>query len=221
MARPHSAAVTLEKILAAARAEFAQNGFDGARLDAIAKAAGVTKQLVYHYYKSKEELYGVVLDLISRDSHIMLDSSDYDDCTPPEAIALLVTRIMQSFRERPYLAGMMLDQDLHQGEHITRRSQYIPTVRKFVNARMIPIVDRGVAEGFFRPGIDPFMLYWTLFTLATSVFTQAWAMIESCGTDFTCDEMIDRWRTHVVTLVLQGIAAHPDPFAGSPQERPA
>lgn len=44
------------KILEAARAEFAERGFDGARVDTIAKRAEVNKALIYYYFKSKNEL---------------------------------------------------------------------------------------------------------------------------------------------------------------------
>src|SRR4051812_34792975 len=49
-------------ILEAALHEFATEGVAGARTDAIARAAGVNKALLYYYYKDKEALYGAVLD---------------------------------------------------------------------------------------------------------------------------------------------------------------
>lgn len=45
-----------ERILRAAAQEFAEKGFDGARVDTIAKNAMVNKALIYYYYKNKEEL---------------------------------------------------------------------------------------------------------------------------------------------------------------------
>ena len=50
-------------ILQAALVEFAQEGLAGARVDAIAEAAGVNKALLYYYFHDKESLYGAVLDL--------------------------------------------------------------------------------------------------------------------------------------------------------------
>lgn len=49
-------------ILKAALAEFAQEGLAGARVDAIAEAAGVNKALLYYYFGSKERLYLAVLE---------------------------------------------------------------------------------------------------------------------------------------------------------------
>lgn len=47
---------TQQKILAAAEAEFAEKGFDGGRVDEIAKRAGVNKAMLYYYFQSKEQL---------------------------------------------------------------------------------------------------------------------------------------------------------------------
>src|SRR5205807_8579661 len=49
------------RIMRAARSEFAQRGFDGARVDRIARSAGVNKQLLFYYYHSKRGLFHSVL----------------------------------------------------------------------------------------------------------------------------------------------------------------
>ncbi|MCJ8012526.1 TetR/AcrR family transcriptional regulator [Paenibacillus sp. KQZ6P-2] len=47
---------TREKILKIATKIFAEKGFDGARVDEIAKQAGVNKALIYYYFESKKKL---------------------------------------------------------------------------------------------------------------------------------------------------------------------
>jgi TetR/AcrR family transcriptional regulator len=59
--RERSADATKARLLAAAEAEFAAKGFDGARLGSIARAAGVQQALIHHYFADKEGLYGEVL----------------------------------------------------------------------------------------------------------------------------------------------------------------
>ncbi|MGN0469022.1 MAG: TetR/AcrR family transcriptional regulator [Acutalibacteraceae bacterium] len=49
--------ITKEKILKAATEEFALYGFDGATVNQICKKHGISKGLVYHNFKSKEDLY--------------------------------------------------------------------------------------------------------------------------------------------------------------------
>ena len=50
-------------ILAAARAEFAEYGLGGARMDRIAERASLNKRLIYYYFADKEALFQAVLEL--------------------------------------------------------------------------------------------------------------------------------------------------------------
>ena len=52
-----------ERILAAARASFAESGFDATTIRGIAEAAGVDPALVRHYFGSKQHLFVAVLDI--------------------------------------------------------------------------------------------------------------------------------------------------------------
>jgi len=54
---------TREAILAAARAQFAEHGYDGATIRAIAAAAAVDPALVHHFYGSKERLFAAAMQL--------------------------------------------------------------------------------------------------------------------------------------------------------------
>jgi AcrR family transcriptional regulator len=48
---------TRSKIVAAARAEFAERGYSGARMEQIAERARINKELIYHYFRGKEHLF--------------------------------------------------------------------------------------------------------------------------------------------------------------------
>jgi len=50
-----------ERILNAAFKEFAAKGFAGARVDQIARRAGINKRMLYHYFGDKESLFRHVL----------------------------------------------------------------------------------------------------------------------------------------------------------------
>ena len=54
---------TREKILAAARVQFARRGFDGATIRGIGSAARVDPKLVLHYFESKEGVFTAAMDL--------------------------------------------------------------------------------------------------------------------------------------------------------------
>ena len=54
---------TREAILQAARAQFAEHGYDSATIRAIAAAAAVDPALVHHFYGSKESLFAAAMEL--------------------------------------------------------------------------------------------------------------------------------------------------------------
>jgi TetR/AcrR family transcriptional regulator len=59
--RTHDAEGAREAILNAAEEVFAEHGFDGARIDAIAKVAGYNKSLIFQYFDDKLGLYAAVI----------------------------------------------------------------------------------------------------------------------------------------------------------------
>jgi AcrR family transcriptional regulator len=54
---------TREAILEAARAQFAERGYDGATIRSIAAGAGVDPALVHHFYGTKERLFTAAMRL--------------------------------------------------------------------------------------------------------------------------------------------------------------
>ncbi|MEV6657242.1 TetR/AcrR family transcriptional regulator [Nocardia fluminea] len=62
------ARTTRERIMAAASTELARAGFAGARMETIARLAGVKKQVIYYYYPSKVELARAVLEKSNDDA---------------------------------------------------------------------------------------------------------------------------------------------------------
>lgn len=70
MGEIRNAEKTRKCIVDAARDEFFEKGYTGARIESIANRARVKKQLLYHYFKGKDELYDEVMsDIISRVPH--------------------------------------------------------------------------------------------------------------------------------------------------------
>ncbi|MEU3480056.1 TetR family transcriptional regulator [Streptomyces sp. NPDC033754] len=52
-----------ERILEAARAQFAERGYDKASVRGIAKAAGVDPALVHHYFGTKDEVFAAAIEV--------------------------------------------------------------------------------------------------------------------------------------------------------------
>ena len=58
---------TRQRLLDIAEQLFAERGFYGVSIAAIASEVGFTKQGLLHYFNSKEKLYGAILQRISYD----------------------------------------------------------------------------------------------------------------------------------------------------------
>lgn len=72
-----------DRILEAAAEEFAANGFEGASINKIIAAAGISKGAVYYYFEDKADLFVTVVDIYTRrsgaDLTVVLGSTDADD----------------------------------------------------------------------------------------------------------------------------------------------
>lgn len=67
--------------MAAAIAEFRDNGFEVTSMDKIAATAGVSKRTVYNHFQSKEELFTEILHKLWSSSVAQLDVS-YNSAHP-------------------------------------------------------------------------------------------------------------------------------------------
>src|SRR5215213_1186951 len=75
-----------ERVLAAAFIEFAVHGIAGARIDRIAKAAKTSKERVYVYFRSKDEIYAAV---IAEQIRVFLDAVTLDPHDIPRYVGEL------------------------------------------------------------------------------------------------------------------------------------
>ena len=90
-------------ILSAAQDEFAAYGLNGARIDRIAKRVGASKNLIYHYFGSKDRLYLKVLEGIYRQMREDQDDHALQDLPPLEGMRKLVANTFNHFVRSPAL----------------------------------------------------------------------------------------------------------------------
>lgn len=67
-----------ERILKGAVTVFARKGFEGSRVDEVAKEAGVPKSLIYYHFKSKDEILKVLLSTLLEDYRALIKLSPDD-----------------------------------------------------------------------------------------------------------------------------------------------
>ena len=88
-----------EAIVAAAIAEFRENGFEVTSMDKIAATAGVSKRTVYNHFPSKEELFAEILHQLWASSVAQLDVSYASDRPLREQLRGLLNSMFQKIRK--------------------------------------------------------------------------------------------------------------------------
>jgi TetR/AcrR family transcriptional regulator len=89
-----------QQILLEAEAQFARYGFEGASLDGIAAALGISRQNMLYYFASKEDLYSAVLDNVLAAWVEGMDTMARGD-DPEAAISAYVAAKLRFSQERP------------------------------------------------------------------------------------------------------------------------
>src|SRR6266581_2767499 len=84
--RRYDAEKTKRDILTTATREFAKNGYNGARIDAIAARTATTKRMIYYYFGGKEQLYIAVLERAYSQLRDAEQTLDVDHLDPLRAI---------------------------------------------------------------------------------------------------------------------------------------
>ncbi len=98
---------TREAILDAARGQFAENGYDGATIRAIAASAGVDAALVHHYYGSKERLFAAAMQLPVVPSEAITSVLAQSSSRPGESAGTHLVRSALALWENTELLGSL------------------------------------------------------------------------------------------------------------------
>jgi TetR/AcrR family transcriptional regulator, fatty acid metabolism regulator protein len=139
-------------ILDAAVRVFARQGFNGCRVSDIADEAGVAYGLVYHYFRSKDE----VLDTLFLERwNVLLEAireTDRQDIEPREKLHQIASFIVDSYRHDPELMKVIIVE-------VTRAANsfgqtHLAKIREAYDL-IADIVAKAQAEGAFKDTITP------------------------------------------------------------------
>jgi TetR/AcrR family transcriptional regulator, fatty acid metabolism regulator protein len=139
-------------ILDAAIRVFARQGFNGCRVSDIADEAGVAYGLVYHYFRSKDE----VLDTLFLERwNVLLEAireTDRQDISPREKLHQIASFIVDSYRHDPELMKVIIVE-------VTRAANsfgqtHLAKIREAYEL-IADIVAKAQEEGAFKDTITP------------------------------------------------------------------
>lgn len=141
-----------QQIINSALAEFSARGYEKASTNLICKEAGVSKGLLFHYFKSKKGLYLDVLDrCIARYSRIMEEAvADLSEDIVERLFQIMEMKI-KLFAEDPQTHAIVIDAffDIPKDLEEDVKSRYSTLYSKY-----LPKLYDGLDRGVFRQEID-------------------------------------------------------------------
>jgi TetR/AcrR family transcriptional regulator len=138
-----------DAILEAARTEFADFGYSGARIERIAASAAANKQLIFHYFGSKDGLYAAAAAATFRSAPLPRQ----DAPSPTESLRRFVAEIASWFAATPGAA--LLAAECMPGRPVPEGAER--TVSEWLRQAADGIksaIDDGQRKGYFRDDVD-------------------------------------------------------------------
>src|SRR2546425_8281149 len=140
-------------ILGAAVRVFARKGFHTCRVGDIAEEAGVAHGLLYHYFRSKEELLETIFRQTWRDLLDAVRAVEETDETARERLAGVAKILLRAWRRDPDLVRVLV-REATRSSHLQKRIDEIDAAF----AGLERIISRGQEEGELRSDVDPRMV---------------------------------------------------------------
>lgn len=214
--RERDSEVAREAILHAAEEAFAAHGFSGARVDAIAEAAGYNKALIFHYFGDKLGLYRALMSrtkeqlfarLIPNVERVLGDGTRDVTAADVRAFAADTIRtVFDFYAEHPNNARILA---WEAAEGWRMFAVCAPTTPYNWSGRVRELIARGQAAGIVRRDLDPVILFTTVMSLPLIHFVSLPRFqLMFPDTEFTTHAALAHACEQITELVLRGTLAH-------------
>jgi AcrR family transcriptional regulator len=187
-------------ILDAAVRVFARDGYHTSRVGDIAEEAGIAHGLLYHYFSSKDEVLATVFRenwsaLLEAFSHV-----EQSDEPADEQLRGIAKILLRTWRNDPDLVRVMV-REVARSSHLQEQVDDIGVGFATIQR----VIERGQAEGVFRPDLDPRLASWIFYGGLEEILT-GWVL----GTLPDGDEEVARAERTIIDVVCGGLTARDD-----------
>ncbi len=163
---PDASADMRQALLDAGKTEFANYGYDGARLERIAAKAGCAKRMLYYYFGNKKDVYLAVIEQSYRDIRASEEQLNLDALEPLQALHSLAKKSFDYHEHNQEFTRLVLQENFQGGEMIGQ----VSTIELLRNAALEPlerILQRGVAQGVFKAGVTAVDVHYLISALSS------------------------------------------------------
>ena len=146
---------SIRQILDAAMEVFAEAGYEGARVDEIARRAGINKAMVYYRIGDKKTLYQEVIHYVFGDTVERISENIRDELSPEEKFKIYIANVARTMSQHPSLPRIMMR------EVASGCSNLSEAVVKDIAGILViikGIIDDGIRKGVFI-NINPVVVH--------------------------------------------------------------
>ena len=196
---------TVARIVIAARKVFAQKGLNGARMDEIARAAGVNKALPYYYFRNKEELHRFVIETMIAQISKQMESPAVLAMDPPERVRALVNLTFDFVMRNPAYPRLIQREMM-----AARRPLHWMVVahHRPLHKRAVKTIREGIARGQFR-AVDPDQMVFTIFGMIMYYFATGPLASQIWKRDIWNPRNVEERRRAVLDFLEHGLFLRP------------
>jgi TetR/AcrR family transcriptional regulator len=222
--KPAAPPATRQRILKIATEEFANRGFAGARIETIMRRSKVSKNLIYHYFKSKEQLFQSVLEADYEKIRFDRVHWPVEGQDPVQNIRDLVGLIFEHWRMSNQFIKLLASENFSKGKHIRKMDRIKEEYARRIE-RIEAVLAEGVRTGRIRPGIDAAELYVSISALIYHRISNRYTLSFLLDRNYENAESLEACRRHVEQIVMAYIdpqtgpapvpAAAPEPAQGA------
>ena len=173
---------TREAILEAAIAVFAERGFEGAALPAIAKASGARGTLILYHFGSKEDLWKACVDEVFAQVNAFIDArvERIEAAEGMDYFREAVAAHIGAAASVPAYQRILFREAMQHGE---RLRWLVDTHQRPMSERIVPVIERAQEAGILPSHLDPMHLKFLTSGLFTLPITLAPEYHLMTGTD--------------------------------------
>lgn len=205
-----------QAILDAAERVFAREGYDGASMAAIGKAAGVSGTLPAYFFKDKASLYAAVIDRLFDERNRVLERLTGEALAALAAadglrrgLEIMVGGYLRFLLERPAFVQLMARDALElaragRATEPRHSAAYEDSVRRFITVLSPPP----------GPGVEPDQLLISVVALCFFPLEHDATMLAGMGYRAWTPAFVQKRTEHVVDILLRVLTGAPREHAG-------
>ena len=150
MKREEKNMLSRQRILEAVLREFSQKGYEGASLNTVCAEKGISKGIVYHYFKDKDELYlFCAADCFEKLTAYLKGTAEAAG-HPEERLRSYFDARLCFFAETPAYLGIFLDVVLYPPAHLAEK---LSEIRRPFDQQNIAILTALLKSAPLREGV--------------------------------------------------------------------